>query len=157
MKDETLLNNLETLSPTEVNDWCFFEGNYYVKKTSNVYNNESYTFNDGSAIEQNKEYWFKCEPIVWNILTDENDAFVAKEVAKANGVFTARNDIFLDNSTDVEAIRMQIYKAMEMAEKHGDAVAICHARPNTARCWKQYRDEFVETGINFVPITELLY
>lgn len=82
---------------------------------------------------------------------------VAKEVAKANGVFTARNDIFLDNSTDVEAIRMQIYKAMEMAEKHGDAVAICHARPNTARCWKQYRDEFVETGINFVPITDLLY
>ncbi len=82
---------------------------------------------------------------------------VAKEEAKRLGVFTARNDIFLDNSTDVEQIRMQIYKAMELAEKHGDAVAICHARPNTARCWKQYLEEFKESGINFVPITELLY
>ena len=82
---------------------------------------------------------------------------VAKEVAKEQGVRFARNDIFLDNSTDVEAIRMQIYKAMALAEKQGDAVAICHARPNTARCWKQYAEEFKATGINFVPITELIY
>lgn len=82
---------------------------------------------------------------------------VVKEVAKGAGVYSARNDIFLDNSSDVEQIRMQIYKAMALAEKQGDAVAICHARPNTARCWKQYLDEFKETGINFVPITELIY
>lgn len=82
---------------------------------------------------------------------------VAKETAKSLGVYSASNDIFLDNSPDVEQIRMQIYKAMEMAEKHGDAIAICHARPNTARCWKQYLDEFKYCGINFVPVTELLY
>ena len=82
---------------------------------------------------------------------------VARDTAKAMGVYTARNDIFLDSSTDIEKIRMQIYKAMELAEKQGDAVAICHARPNTARCWKQYLDEFKYSGINFVPITELLY
>lgn len=80
-----------------------------------------------------------------------------KALAKENGVFTARNDIFLDNSADVEAIRMQIYKAMELAEKQKDAVAICHARPNTARAWKIYLEELEESGINFVPITELLY
>jgi len=84
-------------------------------------------------------------------------ASVTKEVAKSVGIHSARNDIFLDNSTDVEQIRMQIYKAMELAEKQGDAVAICHARPNTARCWKQYLDELKYCGINFVPVTELLY
>ena len=82
---------------------------------------------------------------------------VVKEMARNQGVLSARNDIFLDNSSDVEAIRMQIYAAMAMAEKQGTAVAICHARPNTARCWQMYAQEFIDSGINFVPITELIY
>lgn len=80
-----------------------------------------------------------------------------KAVAKDKGVFTAANDIFLDDSSNVEDIRMQIYKAMELAEQQKDAIAICHARPNTARAWKMYLEEFVDSGINFVPVTELLY
>ena len=82
---------------------------------------------------------------------------IARDTAKRLGVPTARNDIFLDNSSDVEDIRAQIYKAFAIAEKQGNAVAICHARPNTARCWQQYADEFRSTGIEFVSITELLY
>lgn len=82
---------------------------------------------------------------------------VARDTAKKLGVPTARNDIFLDNSSDVEDIRAQIYKAFAVAEKQGVAIAICHARPNTARCWQQYADEFRSTGIEFVSITELLY
>lgn len=82
---------------------------------------------------------------------------VARDKAVAMGVPTARNDIFLDNSSDVQAIRKQIYKAMEMAEKNGSAVAICHARPNTAKAWNMYADEIKNSGITIVPITELLY
>ncbi len=82
---------------------------------------------------------------------------VARDKAVAMGVPTARNDIFLDNSSDVQAIRKQIYKAMEMAEKNGSAVAICHARPNTAKAWSMYANEIKNTGISLVPITELLY
>ena len=82
---------------------------------------------------------------------------VAKDMAREMGVPTARNDIFLDNSSDVEAIRQQVYKALALAEKNGSVIAICHARPNTARCWKKYADEFRKTGVTFVPLTELLY
>lgn len=82
---------------------------------------------------------------------------VAKDMAREMGVPTARNDIFLDNSSDVEAIRQQVYKALALAEKNGSVIAICHARPNTARCWKKYADEFKRTGATFVPVTELLY
>ena len=82
---------------------------------------------------------------------------VAKDMAREMGVPTARNDIFLDNSSDVEAIRQQVYKALALAEKNGSVIAICHARPNTARCWKKYADEFRQTGVTFVPLTELLY
>ena len=82
---------------------------------------------------------------------------VARDVAKNMGVRTARNDIFLDNSTNPEDIRAQIYKAMAIAEKAGSCVAICHARPNTVKCWKTYLQEFKNCGIQFVPVTDLLY
>lgn len=82
---------------------------------------------------------------------------VGNSIAREMGVQTARNDIFLDNSSDVEAIRQQVYKALALAEKNGSVIAICHARPNTARCWKKYASEFKRTGVTFVPLTELLY
>ena len=86
-----------------------------------------------------------------------NSASVARNMAQQMGVSTARNDIFLDNSSDVQAIRQQIYKAFAMAEKNGSVIAICHARPNTAKCWEMYAAEFKRTGITFVPVTELLH
>lgn len=86
-----------------------------------------------------------------------NSASVARDIAKQMGVPTARNDIFLDNSSNVEDIRKQIYKAFAMAEKNGSAIAICHARTNTVKCWQQYADEFKKSGITFVPVTKLLY
>lgn len=82
---------------------------------------------------------------------------VARDKAVAMGVPTARNDIFLDNSSDVQAIRKQIYKAMDIAEKNGSAIAICHARPNTAKAWSMYAEEIKNTRIELVPITDLLY
>ncbi len=82
---------------------------------------------------------------------------IGNVVAKEMGVPTARNDIFLDNSTNPEEIRAQIYKAMEMANKNGSAIAICHVRPGTVACWKKYAAEFKKTGITFVPVTQLLY
>lgn len=84
-------------------------------------------------------------------------ASVARDLAQNMGVPTARNDIFLDNSTDVEEIRRQIYKAFALAEKNGSVIAICHARVNTARCWQKYTAEFKKSGVEFVPVTELLY
>ena len=86
-----------------------------------------------------------------------NSASVARDMAKQMGVATARNDIFLDNSSNVEDIRKQIYKAFAMAEKNGSAIAICHARPNTAKCWQLYAEEFKKSGITFVPVNKLLY
>lgn len=84
-------------------------------------------------------------------------ASVAREMAQSIGVATARNDIFLDNSSNVADIRAQIYKAFAIADKQGSVIAICHARTNTAKCWQQYASEFKKTGIIFVPVTELLY
>ena len=47
--------------------------------------------------------------------------------------------------------------AEALADKNGSVIAICHARPNTAKCWAKYAGEFKKTGVTFVPLTELLY
>lgn len=86
-----------------------------------------------------------------------NSETVARDVAREMGVKTCMNDKFLDNSTNPEAIREEVYKVMEMAERNGSAIAICHARPNTVAMWLKYADEFKATGITFVPVTDLLY
>ncbi|MBQ0066666.1 MAG: divergent polysaccharide deacetylase family protein [Phascolarctobacterium sp.] len=86
-----------------------------------------------------------------------NSQTVARDVAREMGVKTCMNDKFLDNSTDVDTIRDEVYKVMEMAEQNGSAIAICHARPHTVAMWKKYLNEFKATGITFVPVTDLLY
>ncbi len=82
---------------------------------------------------------------------------VGRDTAKKMGVKTAKNDIFLDNSKDVEDIRRQVLKAIALAEKNGTAIAICHARPATVKMWEKYADEFRKTGISFVHVTDVLY
>ncbi len=82
---------------------------------------------------------------------------VARDMAREMGVKTARNDVFLDNSKDVEEIRAQVYKAIKMAEENGSAIAICHARPATVAMWEKYANEFRKSGVKFVHVTEVLY
>ncbi len=72
VSDSALIAALGSLSPSSVNGWYLYGGNYYAKIKATVYNGEKYTFDDGTSIVDGTEYWFKCEPIKWNILKDEN-------------------------------------------------------------------------------------
>lgn len=104
--------------------------------------------------------------VVLKVLQDEglffmdsktNSETVARDVAREMGIKTCMNDKFLDNSTDPQAIREELYKVLEMAERNGTAIAICHARPGTVAMWQKYLQEIKDTGITFVPLTDLLY
>lgn len=81
---------------------------------------------------------------------------IGDEVARSMGVPTARNNIFLDNSSDQGDIIAKIWQAVEMADRNGSAIAICHARPNTASAWSKVIDEVRESGIQLVSVEELL-
>ena len=74
VKDSALISILDTLEPKE-NGWYLYENNYYCKEVATVYNNESYTFNDGTAIINGTAYWFKCEPISWNVLNNTDGKY----------------------------------------------------------------------------------
>ncbi len=69
VSDAALIAELNGLTTVSANGWYLFNGEYYAKETAKVYNNESYTFDDGTVIVNGNEYWFKCEPIKWQVLS----------------------------------------------------------------------------------------
>ncbi len=73
--DENLISSLNALLPSEINGWYLLDGKYYAKKTATVYGGEQYFFDDGRSIENGGEYWFECEPIKWQILSNENGEY----------------------------------------------------------------------------------
>lgn len=81
---------------------------------------------------------------------------IGNVVAGEMGVRSARNQRFLDNSSDVEEIKKQIWSAAALADKTGSAVAICHARPATARAWAEVFQEVKDSGIKFVSVSAIV-
>ena len=81
---------------------------------------------------------------------------IGDQVARSMGVPTAHNNIFLDNSSDEDDIIAKIWQAVEMADRNGSAIAICHARPHTAAAWSKVIDEVNASGIQLVPVSSLL-
>ena len=73
--DNNLISILNSLNSTTINGWYIYENEYYTKVTSKVYNSENYKFNNGNDILNNTEYWFKCEPITWNVINVENGSY----------------------------------------------------------------------------------
>jgi polysaccharide deacetylase 2 family uncharacterized protein YibQ len=56
---------------------------------------------------------------------------VAYSVARERGLPAGRNRIFLDHEANAEYMWSRFYELREMARKHGGAIGICHARPET--------------------------
>lgn len=84
-----------------------------------------------------------------------NTTTAADSAAAAYGVPYARNELFVDNSTDVEEIKAMIRKGARMAAG-GSAIIIGHCRPNTAEAFRQMVPELKAEGIRFVYVSSLM-
>lgn len=81
---------------------------------------------------------------------------VAEKVAQKYGLRTAGRDIFLDNERDLEAINTQFNKALALARKRGQAIAIGHPYPETIHYLENVLPLMSLTGIEIVPVSSLL-
>lgn len=81
---------------------------------------------------------------------------VAYKLALEMNVPTAENSLFIDNSSDIEAIKKQLRLAAKMAIDNGSIVAIGHARINTGKAIKEMIPELEEKGIKLIYASELL-
>ncbi len=72
VKEEKTLNSLKALTSKDadpISGWYRLDGAYYAKKTATPWSDDGYKFDDGTYILKGTEYWFKCEPITWKILS----------------------------------------------------------------------------------------
>lgn len=67
VNNEGLISKLDNLTETGSNGWYLFNKQYYTKIVASPCSN-NYTFSNGNPIEEGKSYWFKCEPISWDII-----------------------------------------------------------------------------------------
>ena len=75
INDSALIASLNALTP-ESNGWYLYDGEYYAKASATPESN-GYTprFKNGLKIVSGTTYWFKCELITWNILSDNNGEY----------------------------------------------------------------------------------
>lgn len=86
-----------------------------------------------------------------------NQASVGASTARAYGVPAVSNELFIDNSTDEDAIRSMIRKGADIALRDGHAVIIGHCRPHTAAAFSSMVGELKSMGIEFIFVSSLVH
>lgn len=76
VNDEDLIEELNKLDPSVKNSqgYYLYNGEYYYSFVAIPYVS-TYFFKDGTAVIKNNKYWFKVEPISWNILKEEDGTY----------------------------------------------------------------------------------
>ena len=74
VNDSELVSSLDALTTPESNGWYLYNAEYYAKVSATTF--ISYTeYDNGTTIVSGTTYWFKCEPIVWNVLSNNNGEY----------------------------------------------------------------------------------
>lgn len=89
------------------------------------------------------------------------DSYVASDsvcdkVARSTRIRFAKRDLFLDNSSNPDHIRRQLYSLKRVAKSKGHAIGIGHDRRNTLMVLKELLPEFEKEGYKFVFLSELI-
>lgn len=73
--DSDLIFELEENADYLSSEYYEYQGEYYARIYCNPYS-ENYTFDDGGSITKYANYWFKYEPITWNVLSSNNNEYL---------------------------------------------------------------------------------
>ena len=74
VNDSSLIEALNSLTIAEPSGWYLYEGEYYTRVNATPYK-DNYAFNNGVTITSGTLYWFKCEPIVWQVLSNNSGEY----------------------------------------------------------------------------------
>ena len=81
VNDSDLVTALNELTTPESNGWYLYNDEYYAKLDEVDPHSVGLSFNDGEIIASGEIYWFKCEPIVWDVLSnDDGEYFVLSHI-----------------------------------------------------------------------------
>ncbi len=100
VSDFSTVSALNNITTAESNGYYLYNNDYYAKQTAYPYNS-SYKFDNGTTISSGTTYWFKCEPIVWNVLSNSNGEYyvVSSKLLDAHRYYTSMSDRTINNKT----------------------------------------------------------
>lgn len=76
-------------------------------------------------------------------------------LSRGMGVRSGRRHVFLDNEQNDQYITGQLYQAVRLAKKNGEAIAICHPHQATIRTLASVLPGLERQGIILVPASQL--
>ncbi len=85
-----------------------------------------------------------------------NGQSIAADTARQLGVKTGQNQLFIDNTDSVAAVKGKLRTAQEIASSNGSIIVIGHARMNTARAISEMISELEKKGIKLVFVSQML-
>jgi polysaccharide deacetylase 2 family uncharacterized protein YibQ len=99
---------------------------------------------------------FKAKHLFF-IDSETSNASLGAAMARELGVQTAARDVFLDNAVDEPSIEAQLRDAERLALAHGQAIAIGHPFPETAKAIAKLIPEMKAAGIELVAAETLVH
>lgn len=81
---------------------------------------------------------------------------VAYDLSRQSGLRTGENEMFLDNSNDVEYVKGRLRSAKQMALQSGSVTVIGHARLTTAQAIREMIPELDAAGVKLVFVSQLV-
>jgi polysaccharide deacetylase 2 family uncharacterized protein YibQ len=81
---------------------------------------------------------------------------VAYQVAREQGVPAARRNVFLDDESDVESVRMEWTRLLKLAHEHGFAIAIGHPKAVTLTVLEDELPLLAGEGVELVPVARIV-
>ena len=73
--DSSTISALEQITVKEENGWCLYNDEYYVRMGRANPLRDNICFDDGTLISKTTVYWFKCEPIPWDVLSNNDGTY----------------------------------------------------------------------------------
>ena len=100
VNDSTLVSALTALTTPESNGWYLYNDDYYAK-VSAIPISSSYYFDNGTNIVSGTTYWFKCEPITWDVLSNTNGEYyiVSSVLLDAHCYYNSTSKRTIDGKT----------------------------------------------------------
>ena len=74
VEDAASIASLNELAAPESNGWYLYNNEYYAKLSATPYKTNC-KFDNGTTIVSGTTYWFKCEPITWNVLSNNSGEY----------------------------------------------------------------------------------
>lgn len=109
VSDDAIINALDSIEESEENGWYLYNNEYYAKQKTilSTSTNHVLSFDDGTKIQKDKTYWFKCEPIEWIVVSsnDNNEHYLLSKYLLDAGAYLYNTGTGLYSDYERSSIR----------------------------------------------------